>query len=220
MLYNSQRERLIIPEYGRHVQQMVEYAKTIEDNEKRQAFINQVVEMMAQMNPQARNMDDFKEKLWKHIFRIANYDIDVTTPEGVKYDSPDAESHPARLHYPEGQARYRHYGHHVQVLIKKAIDMEEGPIKDAFVEVIGNYMKLAYRTWHKEHYVNDEIIKQDLVNMSQGKLVLSEDTSLDNLKSSYRKPVPQRKGGRSQYNSGGQRGRNNNSNTGPRKKRK
>lgn len=212
MIYNSQREQLSIPEYGRHIQEMVNYAKTIEDNEKRQQFVNQIVELMAQMNPQSRNIDDFKEKLWKHLFRIADYEIDVTTPSGEKYDKAEEEKTPERLHYPEGQAKYRHYGHHVQTLIKKAIDMEEGPIKEAFVEVIGNYMKLAYRTWHKEHYVNDEIIKQDLVNMSDGKLKISEDSSLDNLKSSYRKPQTSRKGGR---NYGGQRGRG-----GSRRKRK
>lgn len=210
MIYNSQRESLIIPEYGRHVQQMVDYAKTIEDKEKRQAFVNQVVELMAQMNPQSRNMDDFRDKLWKHLFRIANYELDVTTPDGEKIERPNEKHRPAPLHYPQGQARYRHYGHHVQTLIKKAIDMEDGPVKEAFVEVIGNYMKLAYRTWHKEHYVNDEIIKQDLINMSNGKLEISEESSLDNLKSSYRKPQPQqRKGGRNQYSNQRGRGSNN-----------
>ena len=212
MRYNSQREQLTIPEYGRHIQEMVNHAKTIEDKEKRQQFVNQIVELMAQMNPQSRNIDDFKDKLWKHLFRIAEYDIDVTTPDGEKIENPGEDERNALLHYPEGQAKFRHYGHHVQTLIKKAIEMEDGPVKEAFVEVIGNYMKLAYRTWHKEHYVNDEIIKQDLVKMSDGKLEISEDSSLDNLKSSYRKPQPSRKGGR---NYGGQRGRG-----GPRKKRK
>jgi len=195
---------------------MVDYAKTIDDDAKRQAFVNQVVELMAQMNPQSRNVEDFKDKLWKHLFRIANYELDVTTPDGEKIEKPSEKKMDSRLHYPQGQARYRHYGHHVQTLIKKAIDMEDGPVKEAFVEVIGNYMKLAYRTWHKEHYVNDEIIKQDLVNMSNGKLELSEESSLDNLKSSYRKPQPQRKGGRGQFNTG-QRGRGG---AGQRRKRK
>jgi hypothetical protein len=216
MIYNSQRDLLIIPEYGRHIQEMVEYAKTIEDAEKKKAFVNQVVELMAQMNPQSRNMDDFRDKLWKHIFRISNYELDITTPDGVKLEKPAEDARPAPLQYPQGQAKYRHYGHHVQTLIKKAIEMEDGPIKESFVEVIGNYMKLAYRTWHKEHYVNDELIKQDLINMSGGKLQLSEESSLDNLKSSYRKPLPQRKPGRTQYGSSQQRGRN----TGARKKRK
>jgi len=208
MRYNSQREQLIIPEYGRHIHDMVQYAKTIEDDEKRQQFVNQVVELMAQMNPQSRNMEDFKEKLWKHVFRIGEYELNVKNPEGVTPERPNEKARPPQLGYPEGQAKYRHYGHHVQTLIKKAIEMEDGPVKDAFVEVIGNYMKLAYRTWHKEHYVSDQILKQDLVNMSQGRLEIAEDSSLNNLKSSYRKPVPERKSNNRNYG-GNQRGRNN-----------
>jgi hypothetical protein len=217
MQYNSQRDQLIIPEYGRHVQGLVEHAKTIEDKTERQAFVNQLVELMFQMNPQSRILEDYKEKLWKHLFRISGYELDVETPDGVKIEKPEEKEPPKPLDYPEGQAKYRHYGHHVQTLIKKAIDMEDGPIKEAFVEVIGNYMKLAYRTWHKEHHVNDDIIKSDLVKMSQGKLKISEDSSLDNLKSSYRTTKPQRKGGRSSYSSSNTRGRSNN-NRGRRRK--
>ena len=182
MEYNSQRELLVIPEYGRNIQKLIEHAKTIEDPELKQHFIDKVVGLMMQMHPQNRNIEDYREKLWKHVFRIANYDLEGVMPPGGEIPRPeDYRKRPEMIGYPEIEARFRHYGSNVQKLIKKAIAMEDGPIKDGFVEVIGSYMKLAYKTWNKEHYVSDEVIKGDLESLSNGKLVLKASTSLDNL---------------------------------------
>lgn len=185
--YNSARENLVIPEYGRNVQKLIDYAKTIEDPKYRQAFVEKIVDLMQQMHPQARNMDDYREKLWKHIYRIADYDLDVTPPDGSPIKKSEAEKRPEMIDYPEFEAKYRHYGHNVQRLIKKALSMEPGPKKDGFVAVIGSYMKLAYRTWNKEHYVSDDIIKADLENLSNGKLALKDSVSIDNLSHSNRR---------------------------------
>lgn len=187
MEYNSQRELLIIPEYGRNVQKLISHAKNIEDKEMKLAFLEKVINLMMQMHPQNRNLDDHREKLWKHVFRIANYELDIVPPSGVIPVPGEYKKIPEQVDYPGYEARFRHYGSNVQRLVKKALSMEEGPVRDGFVGVIGSYMKLAYKTWNKEHYVSDEVIKQDLSSLSNGQLILKEDASLDNLANANRR---------------------------------
>ena len=181
MEYNSAREQLIIPEYGRNVQKLINHAKTIENDEERQKFVEAVVDLMQQMHPQNRNIDDYRDKLWKHVFRIAKYDLNVSPPNGMKPDPEDSRKRPEKVPYPVIEAKFRHYGHNVQHLIKKALSMPPGPKRDGFVAVIGSYMKLAYKTWNREHYVSDDIIKGDLETLSNGQLSIAEDTSIENL---------------------------------------
>ncbi|MCB9266617.1 MAG: DUF4290 domain-containing protein, partial [Lewinellaceae bacterium] len=181
MEYNSAREDLIIPEYGRNVQKLINHAKTIEDPAFRQKFVEAVVDLMQQMHPQSRNIDDYRDRLWKHVFRIAKYELDVTPPSGQKPRPEDSRKRPEKVDYPVMEAKFRHYGHNVQQLIKKALSMPEGPKRDGFVAVIGSYMKLAYRTWNKEHYVSDDIIKGDLESLSNGQLSLDDNASIDHL---------------------------------------
>ncbi len=189
--YNSQREDLVIPEYGRHVQKLIQYAKTIEDPEKQGVFIERIIDLMMQIHPQSRNVEDYREKLWKHIYRIANYELKAVPPSGVRPQPTDANKMPEPIDYPEFEAKFRHYGHNVQKLIQKAISMPPGPKRDGFVAVIGSYMKLAYKTWNKEHYVSDDIIRTDLATLSQGLLVMDEETSLDNLAAARRRKQQQ-----------------------------
>ena len=187
MEYNSAREDLIIPEYGRNVQKLINHAKTIEDPAFRQKFVEAVVDLMQQMHPQSRNIDDYRDRLWKHVFRIAKYELDVTPPSGQKPRPEDSRKRPEKVAYPVMEAKFRHYGHNVQQLIKKALSMPEGPKRDGFVAVIGSYMKLAYRTWNKEHYVSDDIIKGDLESLSNGQLSLDDNASIDHLSGSGRR---------------------------------
>jgi len=179
--YNSQRSDLIIPEYGRHVQGMIQYIKTIPEIEKRQLYVERIVRIMLQIFPQTKNQDDYKEKIWKHIFRIANYELDVTPPDGISIKKPDELSRPEMIEYPHNDTKYRHYGNHVQHLIDKASTMEDPEMQAEFLKTIGAYMKLAYKNWSREHVISDEMIKQDIVNMSKGKLKMGEETSLDHL---------------------------------------
>jgi hypothetical protein len=180
MAYNSERDNLIIPEYGRHVQNLVEEAKKVESPEERQVFVSKIVDLMMQIHPQSRNIEDYIDKLWKHVFRISNYELDgVMPPNGELPTAEDAAKRPEMISYPESEAKFRHYGHNVQYLIKKAIEMPEGPKRDGFVAVIASYMKLAYRTWNKEHFVSDEVVKSDLESLSGGKLVLKEELMQD-----------------------------------------
>jgi len=173
--YNSERENLTISEHGRHVQKLINHALTIEDRAKRQSFVESVVNLMHQMNPQTKNVAEYKERLWKHAFRISNYKLDVDAPEGVVITPPSEDKRESKLGYPKMEKRFRHYGRNVQELVRKALTMEPGEKRDGFVEIIGSYMKLAYRTWNREHYVNDEIIMGDLRALSKGELVMSDD---------------------------------------------
>jgi len=184
--YNSQSEKLIVPEYGRHVQKLIKHNKTIVDLNERQQFAEQVINLMHQMNPQNKNVEEYRNRLWKHFFMIADYDINVVVPEGVIIEPDKAKKRPDKVDYPVKDLKFRHYGHNVKTLIKKAISMEEGPIKNGFVETIASFMKMAYKNWNREHYVSDEIVLEDLKVMSDGQLQVAENTSLDTLSRAVR----------------------------------
>lgn len=184
MEYNSAKEELILPEYGRNVQLLIQHAKSIEDRDMRQAFIEKVIKLMHQMNPQNRSIDEYKDKLWGHVFHIANYDIDVTPDVGGIPTRESAIKKPDQIAYPHNDTRYRHYGYNVQKLTEKAIAMEDGPKKKGFVNAIASYMKLAYRTWNKDSYVSDESIKGDLKKLSNGELTVEDGAYLDGLANS------------------------------------
>lgn len=187
MEYNSARELLTIPEYGRNVQKLILHAKNIEDIDERNQFTYQIVELMLQMSPQSKNMDDARQRIWQHVFHIAGYDLEIALPEGIEIHKDYEDRRPEPMDYPAKGVRFRHYGHHVQNLIAKALQMEEGPKRDGFVETIGNYMKLAYKTWNREHYISDEIIINDLETLSNGELTLRENASLDTLTNANRR---------------------------------
>lgn len=181
MEYNSQKDELIIPEYGRNVQNMILYAKEIADDRTRQHVVEEIINMMMMMHPQNRNLEDYRVKLWKHVFKIASYDLKVMPPNGITPSAEDDNRKPDKVNYPTAEQGYRHYGNNVQHLIRRALEMEPGPKRNGFVATIASYMKLAYRTWNKEHFVSDDIIKTDLEILSQGKLSLDELGSIENL---------------------------------------
>ena len=175
----------MIPEYGRNVQTLIRHAKEISDLDERQFFVEKVVHLMMQMHPQNKNLDDYRDKMWKHVFRIADFDLPGVIPPNGNIPTPEStRKKPDRVPYPYVARKFRHYGHHVQTLIDKAIEMEEGEVKKGFVQVIGSYMKLAYRTWNKDHYVSDDLIIEELESLSKGKLKLEEDARLDSLSQS------------------------------------
>ncbi len=187
--YNSERPNLIIPEYGRHIQKMIEYTKTIEDPKKRQRSAEAIIDLMNQMVPQGRQEEDYVDKLWKHFFRIAEYQIDVTPPSGKKPEQHDLAKDLSTLPYSQTDLKYRHYGKNVNTMIARAIAMEDGPIKDGFIHTIASYMKLAYKNWNKDHYVSDENIVTDINIISEGRLSIPDGSNLDLLGNSA-KNVP------------------------------
>jgi hypothetical protein len=189
--YNSAREHLTLPEYGRNIQKLVEHAKQIADPVQRQEYVETLIELMNQMLPGTKSAKEIEDKLWNHLFFIANYELDVQVPETVtihkKGDvfmipSPDVE-------YPQKKIPYRHYGYNVHTMVQKVLSMEPGPKRDEFSKIIASYMKLAYRNWGKEQFVNDELIKEDLRKMSHGQIDVSDDANIDSYKNVITTPV-------------------------------
>lgn len=176
MEYNTELNRLIIPEYGRNVQKMVAYALTIEDRAKRNQQAQAIIEVMGNLNPHLRDVPDFKHKLWDHLFIMSEFELDVDSP----YPLPSAESFeepPEILEYPDRRIRYRHYGKTIGMMIKEARKMEDSDHKDKLVQAIANHMKKLYLTWNKST-VEDEVILEQLAVLSDGELKLKENLSL------------------------------------------
>ncbi|MDQ3141350.1 MAG: DUF4290 domain-containing protein [Bacteroidota bacterium] len=184
--YNTQQEELIMPEYGRVIQDLIRKCKVVEDDAYRQSFAECVVDLMQTMTPYNRNLEEHRKKLWHHFFRIAKYDINVDPPYGI-VPSPDMDMlRPEKISYPAINDKFRHYGNYINQMIRKASAMEVGQKRDEYTLIIGSYMKLAYRNWNKEHYVNDEILINDLLIMSKGQLTIPADASLDGLSTGVR----------------------------------
>lgn len=168
MEYNTNRTHLIMKEYGRHIQHMVDHLMTIEDRELRQQNAYIVIELMGFLNPHLKNVEDFRHKLWDHLFLIADFKLDVDSP----YPIPTRETlkaRPERLPYPKGKPRFAHLGKNLQVVINKAL-AEENPEKRAgFAHAVAYYMKLAYNNWHHEQ-VHDDAIRGELDAITGGQL--------------------------------------------------
>lgn len=178
MRYNIDRDKLKIKEYGRYIQEYILKALTIENREERQVFVEKIVTLMVQLFPAAKNTDDARYKMWIHILEIADYQLDVDIPYDIQ--KPEEEIKPDRIPYPKEKIRYMHYGRNVNKLVQKAILTENPDIQREFISVIAAYMKMAYRAWNKES-VTDEMIREDLMRMSDGKLKVVENADLDNL---------------------------------------
>lgn len=177
MEYNTSKTKLIIPEYGRNIQTLVNHAKTIEDKEYRQAFVEEIVKLVQNMHPQARNVDDYVAKLWSHIYKISGYDLDVDFPENVNLE-PIESKRPKMIPYPDGNVKFRHYGRNVQEMIKKAANMEDEEKRDEFLQIIAAYMKMAYKSWNQP-VVSDESIIRDLKELVGNQIDIDDDLSLD-----------------------------------------
>ncbi|MGE5356237.1 MAG: DUF4290 domain-containing protein [Deltaproteobacteria bacterium] len=181
MEYNAEKEKLIIPEYGRNIQNLITHAKKIEDQKEQQIFVEEIVELIKRMKIGSKVSPEYKEKIWMHVYKIANYELKAIPPNGIIPEPKPADFKPEKLSYPTTEKHFRHYGHFIHSLIDKAIEMEPGLKKDQFVALIGAYMKLAYKTWNPDHYVNDKIIIQELHDMSDKKLNFPEGYNIDML---------------------------------------
>lgn len=179
MNYNTDRIDINMREYGRHLQKMVDYAIKIENKEERQKAANAIIHLMGILNPQLRNTADYKNKLWDHLFIISDFKLEVDSP----YPKPTAETSrikPADLPYPQQRIRYRHYGKNVEALVEKAAAMDNADKREIFTEIIGNFMKLAYKNWSNEEVSND-LIKDDLKTLSGGVLEISDEMNIENM---------------------------------------
>ncbi len=170
MEYNSDRPRLIIPEYGRNVQKMVDHLSTIKDREERNRQAQNLIEIIGNLNPQIRDTPDFRHKLWDHLFIMSDFKLDVDSPYPVPTPETFMEK-PELVAYPENSSRYRHYGNIVKAMIRHAITLEEGEYKQELVNAIANHMKKTYLLWNKDT-VEDAVILKELRVLSENKLNL------------------------------------------------
>lgn len=176
MEYNTQLSKLIIPEYGRNVQRMVEYLLTIEDKEKRNHQANAVIEVMGNLNPHLRDVPHYKHKLWDHLFIMSNFELDVDTP----YEKPKQEElakKPEPMAYPQSKIRLRHFGKNVLKMIDKAVAIEDEEVQREMMIAICNHMKKSYVAWNNSS-VEDSVIVSQFNKMADGKIEMTEDVKL------------------------------------------
>lgn len=188
--YNTEREHLIIPEYGRHLQKMINHAKSRETKEERNKLAKAIISVMGNLQPHLRDVPDFQHKLWDQLFIMSNFELDADSP----YPKPSKEvleEHPEPLKYPQNFPKYRFYGNNIKTMIDVAITWEEGELKEALIYTIANHMKKCFLNWNKDT-VEDEVIFQHLFELSNGELNLknadedlSDSSSLLRTKTKY-----------------------------------
>lgn len=173
MQYNTQQKKMPLPEYGRSIQNMVDYALTIEDRAERQRCANTIINIMGNMFPHLRDVSDFKHKLWDHLAIMSGFQLDIDYPyEIIRKDN--LVTRPEYIPYSTSRMHYRHYGYTLEVLIKKAVEFSEGNEKNNLIALICNHMKKDYMVWNKDT-VDDKKIAEDLYELSDGKLQVTDE---------------------------------------------
>ena len=219
MEYNTARELMQIPEYGRNIQKMIEFAKTIEDRDERNLAAKSIIKVMGQVNPALKNLEGLTHKIWDHMFIISGFDFDVDSPF-PKPLKEDFELGPDQIPYPATEMKFRHYGRVVLAMIDKVAAVEDPAERVKMGEALANVMKRAYLNWNRDS-VEDRVIKKDLRELSDGKIEIPVDLVLapskdlidPTLGASAKPNNRKRKGGRNNNN------RKKNSNSGRRNHR-
>ena len=213
--YNTSREKLIVAEYGRNVQNMVHYICALPTKEERNRYAQVVIDMMGFLNPHLRDVPDFKHKLWDHLHIISDFQIDVDS----QYPLPSKEAinfKPKALAYPQNRIKFKHYGHTAEMMIKRAKEITEVEKRNHMVNSIANFMKMAYVVWNKDH-VTDEQILSDLREMSNGEfdtshIVFHKVEVKPPVVNNPRNAKTNAKGGRNNYTKGATSGGTNQNN--------
>ena len=170
--YNGERPHLIIPEYGRHIQKLIDNCKALEDVEERNKMARAIVDVMGNLQPHLRDVPDFKHKLWDQLFIMSDFELVVDSP----YEKPlreELQAKPEALAYPKSASKYRFYGNNIQTMIDVALTWEEGEAREALYFAIANHMKKCYLNWNKDT-VEDAVIFKHLVELSHGKIDLTD----------------------------------------------
>ncbi|SNR34243.1 DUF4290 domain-containing protein [Lutibacter flavus] len=187
--YNGERPHLIIPEYGRHIQKLVDHCIAIEDVEERNKMARAIVDVMGNLQPHLRDVPDFKHKLWDQIFIMSDFKLEVDSP----YEKPvreELQAKPEPLAYPKSASKYRFYGNNIQTMIDVALTWEENEAREALYYAIANHMKKCYLNWNKDT-VDDAVIFKHLIDLSGGKIDLSDKgEKLSEIKELLRKRKP------------------------------
>jgi hypothetical protein len=176
MEYNTTRGKLIIPEYGRNIQKMIEHCVTIKEKDERTRFAYLIVNVMGQMTPKGKESGDMQQKLWDHLHIISGFQLDVDSP----FPPPEKdfrEIKPNPLSYSDQNFKYRHYGKNIEKIIEKTSQYPDGEEKDALIQAIANHLKKSYLNWNRDS-VDDDLILENLQELSKGKLVFGDDMKL------------------------------------------
>lgn len=168
--YNTERPHLNIPEYGRHIQKMVDYAVALEDREERNKTARGIIAVMGNLNPHLRDVPDFQHMLWDQLFIISDFKLDVDSPFPIP-SKEELQGHPDPLDYPQNYPKYRFYGNNIKRMIEVANSWEEGDKKEGLILTIANHMKKCFLNWNKDT-VEDDVIFQHLYELSGGKINL------------------------------------------------
>ncbi|GAP73103.1 hypothetical protein SAMD00024442_6_75 [Candidatus Symbiothrix dinenymphae] len=174
MKYNTQLKRLLLPEYGRNIQNMVDHCVSLQNRAERTHCANSIIDIMGNMFPHLRDVSDFKHILWDHLAVMADFALDIDYPyEVVKREEMHIK--PDKLPYPQQRMAYKHYGRFVEKMIKKTTMVEDGEAKDELISMLANQMKRSFLTWNKE-VVDDQKIFKDLSELSGGRINLNEES--------------------------------------------
>jgi hypothetical protein len=206
MDYNTVRPPLILKEYGRNMQKLVEYIKSIEDKEKRTESAYVLIELMKLINPDARNAQETTQKLWDDLVIMSDFDIDLNSP----YPIPERDilfKKPQQLGYKTSEVRFKHYGRNIELLIKKATEIEDPEEKEAAIIHIGRLMKGFQNAWNRDN-VDDAVIIKDMEFLSRKELTMDLDKVREN--NLFESLIKERKNkpNKNKRNSGGRRRRN------------
>ena len=166
--YNTEREELIIPEYGRHIQKMINYASSRESKEERNKLANSIISVMGNLQPHLRDVSDFQHKLWDQLFIMSDFKLDADSP----FEKPSKEvlnAKPEPLSYPQNFPKYRFYGNNIKIMIDEAVKWDDGEMKEALVLTIANHMKKCFLNWNKDS-VKDQVIFDHLYELSDSKI--------------------------------------------------
>lgn len=171
MEYNTERSHMVMREYGRHIQKMVDYVQTIEDPKKRQQQAQVLIELMGFLNPHLKNVEDFRHKLWDHLFYMSDFKLKVDSPYPIP-EKATYKSKPEPIPYPKRYPKYSHLGKNLELVVNKALKEDNQEKKAGFAHAIAYYMKLAYSNWHKE-LVHDDNIRSEMNAITGGQLEFS-----------------------------------------------
>ena len=200
--YNSDREDLIIPEYGRHIHKMVNQAIECNNKDERNNMAKAIIGVMGNLNPHLRDVPDFQHKLWDQLFIMSQFQLDVDSP----YPKPSKEifeQKPEKLNYPQNHPKYRFYGNNIKKMIDVAVSWEDGEMKSQLVYVIANHMKKCFLNWNKDT-VEDSVVYEHLFELSNSKISLDSSSpalsdSKDLISVSHRKNSKSGKKGKKPY---------------------
>lgn len=198
--YNSQLPELILPEYGRNINNMVAFCTGLEDKEERTKCAYSIIEIMGDMFPHLRDINDFKHLLWDHLAIMSNFELDIDYPYSI-VKKEELYSKPDPIPYSQSRMRFKHYGKNLERMIKLAIDMQEGEEKEQLILLVATHMKKSYIQWNKE--VDDQKIFIDLLELSKGKINLTES----NIKLPEMKDISPRNNNNNNNNNNGRKRR-------------